>query len=459
MPFVIGVLGPPHRPRHKKMHEITPQWTVRAPGREGFNARQYTGGTGGRQGRPFCLRPSRRTGTNSFPYTAHPGFDILPWSEAHESSETMRVLQVYPKDDYFTGAAVQLRELARGLVCRGHRVVVVTRPSEIWAERCREAGVVYCGVPMRHEVDLPSIRQLARVIREHKIEVVHVHKGLAHSLMMVVSPIVPAPALVVNRGVSFPLTFWNGFKYRSRRVSKIVAVCESIKRALVVSGRISPEKIEVIYSGVDTERFHPGVDGSGVRRELGLRPDDFVITQIGVRSWKGNDHVLEALAAIRRMHSRAVLLFVGCKPHKITELGGKARALGLGNAVLCLGFRTDIPQVLAASNCSVDASYAGLGLAGAVRESLAVGTPVVATNLEGNPEIVIDGVTGLLVPPRDPEAIARAITVLMANQDRAREMGRAGRALVEERFSARVKLDRMEALYRGLLAERGRAAA
>jgi len=364
---------------------------------------------------------------------------------------TLRVLQVYPKADSFTGAAIQLRELAEGLARRGHTVVVATRPSQEWAAWAREAGIPHVGLPMRHALDLASALGLRRLIREHAIQVVHAHKGLGRTLLLWAGLVGPLPPLVVNRGVSFPLSRWSALADRSRRVARIVAVSGSIKAGLVARG-IPAGKIEVIYSGTDTERFDPGrADGAGIRRELGLGPGALLIAQIGVRSWKGNDDALAAFAQVRAARPEAHLLLVGAKPERRRALEAQAERLGLGAAVTVWGYRTDIPEILAAADLAVDASYAGLGLTGTLRESLAMETPVIATRIEGNPELVRHEVTGLLVPPRDPAALAGAILRLLADPVLAQTLGRAGRKLVLERFSTRIKLERLEAFYRDLV--------
>src|SRR3989338_7570974 len=105
---------------------------------------------------------------------------------------------------------------------------------------------------------------------------------------------------------------------------------------------------------------------------------------------------------------RARLLFVGAAPPRVAALGDLARARGLGGRVLVLGSRRDVPQILAASDVVVDASYAGAGITGSIREALACERPVVATAVEGMPELVPDGEPGLLVPPRDPAALPAA---------------------------------------------------
>src|SRR5262245_59796105 len=301
---------------------------------------------------------------------------------------------------------------------------------------------------MASQVDVRSAGQLARIVRRHDIQIVHAHKGRARTLALLAGLFARIPVLVLNRGVSFPLDPLNRLGYTTRRVTAIVAVCESIKRGLVASG-VPAAKIEVIYSGTDTDRFHPGVDGRAIRQELNLSPDHLLITQVGVRSWRGNSDVIEAMARVTALAPHGRLLVGGARnPAALYE---RAAAHGVRGAVHVMGYREDIPEILKASDCCVDASWAGLGLTGALREALAVETPVVASDLAGNPELVRDGITGLLFPPHDVRALADAILRLGVDQGRARAMGRAGRDLVVARFSTRVKVGRTEKLYRRLV--------
>lgn len=370
--------------------------------------------------------------------------------------DPLRVLQIYPKGDFFTGAAVQVRDLAVGLAARGHAVTVATPPSAQWTERCRAAGLQHVAIPMRRPYDVRAAWRLARVIRGGRIQVAHAHKGRARTLMVLAGFLGAHARLVLNRGVSFPITRVNRVGYTTGRVHAIVAVCASIKRGLVAAG-VPGDKIEVIYSGTDVARFHPGVDGVAVRRELGLAPDAFLITQIGVRSWRGWRDVLDAMREVAPQCARARLLFVGAPPPRIAQLADEARARGVGGRVLALGHRDDVPAVLAASDLVVDASFAGLGITGSIREALACERPVIATDLEGMPELITHGETGLLVPPRDPKAMAAAMLRVIGDPALAHAMARAGRARVEAHFSLRAKIDATEALYRRLV-EGGRAA-
>jgi glycosyltransferase involved in cell wall biosynthesis len=366
------------------------------------------------------------------------------------SAAPLRILQLYPKADYFTGAAIQLRDLAIGLAARGHAVTVATPPSDRWAERMAEAGIGYVPIPMQRAWDVRAAWRLAKLIRSRKIQVAHAHKGRARTLALLAGLMGARCKLVLNRGVSFRVPRVRRVGYTSRRVHAIVAVCESIKRDLVTTG-VPARKIEVIYSGTDVARFHPGLDGRGIRQELGLTAEHVLVTQIGVRSWRGWSDVLDAMARIAPEAPRARLLFVGAPPPRIAELGERARERGLEGRVLVLGHREDVPQILTASDVVVDASFAGAGITGSIREALACERPVVATDLAGMSELVIDGETGLLVPPRDPAALGQAIRRMLDDPTWAQTMARAGCKRVDAHFSLRAKLDGTEALYRRLV--------
>jgi len=194
------------------------------------------------------------------------------------------------------------------------------------------------------------------------------------------------------------------------------------------------------------------VDRQKIRKELGLSPDHYLISQIGIRSWKGNDDTLDAMYLIAERAPQARLLFVGANAVKEKILRQNAATRGLAGRVSVLPYREDVPEILAGSDVCVDASYAGLGITGTLREALAVETAVIGTHLEGNPELIEDGKAGLLVPPRNPEALANALLRLIDHPD---PMARAGRERVVTTFSQEVKVLRTEALYRRLLDEKG----
>ena len=374
-------------------------------------------------------------------------------------SSSLSILQVLEKGSFTTGSVVQMFELARGLTRRGHRVRVVSRPNGEVAVRSREEGIPFEPLPLRHEFDLGSARALARIFADADADVVHVHKGIAHSVALFAGYFARRrPLLVVNRGVSFPLDPFAALKYRVR-LDAVVTVCEDIKRVVVASAGIPAEKVHVVYAGVDLARFDPArADGARVRREWNVGPEEKLVVQVGARDWKGWRDLVSAtaLAASRVPNLRTAI--VACKDDAEKErVLGAARDDGIGDRVLTIGFRTDMPDVLAAADAVVDLSYEGLGITGTIREAMALGRPVIASAAGGNPELVLHEWSGLLVPPRNPGATSAALERILLDPDLAGELGRAARRRVVEGFSTEVRLDRIEALYRRLVATSGRS--
>ncbi|MCX7894341.1 MAG: glycosyltransferase family 4 protein [Thermoanaerobaculum sp.] len=361
----------------------------------------------------------------------------------------LRIAQVLEKTSLATGSVRQMLEAAREMARRGHEVMVVTRPDPLLVEELQGSKVAYTPLPLRHEADWASVRAFARLAREHRLQVVHVHKGIAHAVSLAATWLGARYALFVNRGVTFPVGFFSRWKYRSRRVTKVVAVCEAIRRVVLASTGLPEDKVVTVYAGVDTERFHPErVDGLRVRQELGIPSAAPLVGHVGIRDWKGWRELVAAFVEVRRKIPEAQLLLVGCRsPAQAGEVVDFAASLGLRGGVHATLARRDMPHVLAACDLVVDPSWAGTGITGTIREALALAKPVVATAVGGNPELVVDGVCGLLVPPRDLATLAAAMVRLLKDRELAQRLGQAGRARVEAGFSTAVRGARLEELY------------
>jgi glycosyltransferase involved in cell wall biosynthesis len=373
----------------------------------------------------------------------------------------LTIVHMLEKTGFATGSVVQMFEAARGLAARGHRVTVVTRPSAEMAERCAAVGVAYAPLALRHELDALSMRKFARFTRRSGVEVVHVHKGTAHAVALGAMRLGGRYALVVNRGVSFPLGPFGALKYRSPKVSRIVAVANSVRDVVIKSGRVSPVKVETIYAGVDVDRFNETwTDRSVVRSEFSIPFSAKVVGHVGMRDWKGWKELLKAFPTIRRDHPDAHLLLVACTSDaQRAGVLGLAAEMGLDGAVTATMPRSDMPNVLAACDVVVDPSWAGTGITGTVREAMALGRPVVAAAVSGNPELVEDGVSGLLVAPREVEMLAAAVSRLLRDQELAARLGAAARERIRRQFSTTLRLDRLESLYEKVVAEREATAA
>ncbi len=367
----------------------------------------------------------------------------------------MSIVHALEKNRLTTGSVVQMMEAARGLVARGHRVTVVSRPGGDLEAACEAAGIEFVPMPLRHGMDLGSARAMRRLFRERGIDIVHVHKGRPHGVALIgAAGLGPRPVLVVNRGVSFPLDRFNRLKYRHPRVGAVVCVAEAIREVVIRSGRLDPARVRTIHAGTDTDRFDPArVDTAAVRRELGLGPDDLLVGQVSVRDWKGWRELVLAFAAVAPEFPTARLLLVGCEPEsELEKVEGAARGAGIDDRLLTLPYRTDMPEVLGACDVVADASWAGTGITGTIREAMAMERAVLATDCAGNRELVLDGETGLLVSQKDVVALRDALERLLGDAGLRERLGRAARRRVVEGFSTTVRLDRLEALYRELLA-------
>lgn len=369
-------------------------------------------------------------------------------------AEPLSILHVLEKNRFGTGSVQQMFQAAEGLARRGHRVAVVSRPGDEIAARCEAAGIELISLPLRHEFDLASARRLGKLLRERRVQVVHAHKGIAHSVSLIASFLREVPCLVVNRGVSFPLTPFTRGKYRSRRVQRVVAVCEAIRQVVIRSGRLDPDKVRVVYAGTDTTRFDPArIDGDAIRRELGLASRGPLVCQIGVRPWRGWKILVAAMTDVVSANPAAHLLLVGCENESSRqEVLAEAARRGLAGRVTALGYRGDVPAISAALDVAVDLSTEGLGITGTLREAMAMGKPVVCSRAGGNAELVVDGVTGRLVEPGSAAAAAAGIIELLRDPALAQDWGRAGRRRVEERFSSVARIGRLESLYLEVLA-------
>ena len=201
----------------------------------------------------------------------------------------------------------------------------------------------------------------------------------------------------------------------------------------------------MVHNGIDAEG-HPVPSSDGLRARIAGRSDrPIVLTVARLDSQKGHPYLLAAAAEI----PHAVFALVG-EGGEQAALESQARALGIADRVRFLGHRDDVPELLAACNVFVLPSlYEGLPLS--VLEAMAAAKPVVATAIDGTGEAVVDGVTGLLVPPADPVRLAGAIRGLLADGALASRMGEEGRARVRREFSLRKMIEGVTGVYDELL--------
>jgi len=228
---------------------------------------------------------------------------------------------------------------------------------------------------------------------------------------------------------------------------KVIAISEAVRRS--VEG--ADVEVVVVYNGTDLSAFRPSPNREALRAALGLQPDEIAISIVGrLTPWKGHRELLRAFAEVVREEPRTRLLVVGevafWEGTYETELRNLSEELGVGSRVDWLGFRADVPGILAASDIfalpSIDEPFGR-----AVVEAMAVELPVIGTRSGGVPEIVAEGETGLLVPPGDHRELAAALVRLVRDAELRRAMGRAGRMRATDLFDVERTARRVQEVY------------
>jgi glycosyltransferase involved in cell wall biosynthesis len=339
--------------------------------------------------------------------------------------------------------------LARGLMRAGHDVLVVCPPGSELERACREDGVPAAGVSMRSELDPVSVVRLAAILRRFGADVAHYHTARAHTLGLAASHIAGTPVKVLSRRVDFPVAGnpLSKLKYKAS-VDAVIAITEAV-RDVLARGGVDPSVITVIYSGIDLAKRAVRADGAGLRAELGIPREARLVGVIGALApHKAQAFLLKAAAKLaeERDDVRYIIAGEGELERELKEL---ALLLKVTSIVTFAGFRRDMEAVLGAIDLFVLSSVAE-GLCTSILDAMASGVPVVATRVGGVPEVVVDGESGLLVPPADEGALASAIARALDDGDLRRRLVEGGRLRVK-RFSLERTVAETESLYARLL--------
>jgi glycosyltransferase involved in cell wall biosynthesis len=327
-------------------------------------------------------------------------------------------------------------------------------------ERARESDVTVVSLGLgglKSPRALATVIRLARVMRTARIDIAHNYLERANVVGALAARAARVPVVLTSKRGCHER---RGLALAGARLSNRLADCVTTNadavRAFVHDNESCPlEKMVVIPSGVETDRFTPLAPGD-YKARIGVASDRLVVgTVTRQRVRKGVEEFLRAMAVVRERLPAACAVVVG-EVDLDEPLAALVRALGLDGHLHLLGRRSDMPEVLAALDLFVLSSH-DEGMSNAVLEAMAMEKPVVATDVGGTPEAVQAGRTGLLVPAKDPTALAHAIVQLLTTPARARAaMGERARAAVVERFSARAMVRQMEDLYARLLHARGR---
>lgn len=370
------------------------------------------------------------------------------------TSSALRVLHIDTEKSW-RGGEQQALYLAEGLARRGVENLCVGQPGRPYVERCAAKGLAVEEVRTRGEADPFGVAKLRKLIRAWRPDVVHMHTSHAHTLGVLAARSAGVGRTVVSRRVDFTI-YRNALrlswlKYRFG-VDRYVAISEGVRAQMAKDG-IPAERIRVVHSGIDLARFD-GVRPHDYAAEFGLAPGTRVVLDVAAFGWhKAQEVLVRATPGVLARVPGARVFLVGegeCEPKIRAEIA----ALGLEDEVVLTGFRTDVPSLLAGCDCFVMCSVLE-GLCTSLLDALALRRAAVGSAVGGIPEVLLDGRTGLLVPPRDPAALAAAVVRVLEDRELAARLGDEGRRHVERSFTIDAMVEGNLRVYEELL---GRAA-
>lgn len=349
------------------------------------------------------------------------------------------------------GGQSQVLMTVLGLRERGHRAALVAHPDGMLRQRASEGHDLIPLAP-RSEMDLSAAWRLSRVIRQLEPDVVHAHDShavaMAASALSMAAP-APRPPLFMSRRVDFHIRKNALSRWKYNQVDCFVCASAAIRRMLIGDG-IAPERTAVVHDGVDLERLDL-VPPASIHEALWLpRHAPVVANAAALVPHKGQRHLVEAAALVVREIPDARFVIFG-EGELRESLERHIASHNLEKHVLLPGFRSDVLSLCKTIDLFVMSSVTE-GLGSAVLEAMACRKAVVATTAGGLPEAVVDGETGLLVPPRNDRALADAIVRLLKDDALRARFAEAGRRRVEDQFSAVRMVDGILRLYERTLA-------
>lgn len=331
---------------------------------------------------------------------------------------------------------------SRELTKCGHEVVFALPPEGNTAAAAKEAGFRVHPLPIRQDYDVFSAARLKTVCELEKPDAMHAHHPQAHAVTLIAKYLGAKPPLAVTRRVIFPIrtNFFSAIKYRSPKIKRYIGVCHAVKTELVKGG-VPAEKIDVIPSAVNLDIYN---QVEQQRRSLSW-DGPIRITMVGhYATFKGHQVMMKAARRIFDACPQARIMMIG---RDTKSLAPMAAELGYTpEQVELLGERRDVPELLKRAHIFAMPSLQE-GIATALIEAQAAGIPAVGSEVGGIPDVLVNGETGTLVPPNDPDRLADALIALIKNPARAQALAAKARERVGGLFGVQAVVTRLEKFY------------
>ncbi len=365
---------------------------------------------------------------NTYKWGGGPDKTILLSAEKHDRAR-VEVVVVYIRD--VRDHEFQITEMARG------------------------RGLTYYEVPESGKFDPRVLRALRDIIIRHDINMIHGHDYKSDLFAYLVRKWLWRRSIsLVSTAHAWVMLGLRGEFYRRldlflmKRFDLLLAVSQATKDEMVTAG-IPGSKITVLYNGIDAEAWSPQCASESLRTEFKISSEIPVIGYVGrLMPEKDLTTWLRAASMVAKQFPKACFVLVGEGRDETTlqELKDLATSLDIADRVIFPGYRRNLQPVYASFNLFVLSSLRE-GLPNSILEAMALGLPVVTTDVAGAKELVAHGKTGFVVPQGDPERMAQAMLDILSNEDTRKLMGKAGRLRIEQEFSFQQRLNKIEDLY------------
>lgn len=321
-------------------------------------------------------------------------------------------------------------------------------------------GIKVFVIEKKHKFDISQVFKVCRIIKQEQIDLVQTTLFYADVIGALAAKLTGVDAVISWDTVSHPpdshetrLRHKLSYQLCMRFVKRIVAVSEGVKKYLIEDRKIASKKIVIIHYGIDLSLFKSrnGFLDKRKRSELGLPDHKIVIGTVArLEIQKGHRYLIAAAPEIINKFSNVVFVFAGDGTLR-QELETQVNELGLQENFRFLGFRKDVKELLFAFDVFVLPSLFE-GLPNVILEAMASGRPIVATAVDGTPELIEHNETGLLVPPKSPHALQEQILNLLENEEKGIKLGRQAKEMAKQKFSFDQQFRKFEEVYDATLA-------
>jgi len=380
-------------------------------------------------------------------------------------NRTVRHNLLYVFDNLeFGGGERVFAQLINRLSGERYKIMVACLPTGAFIEKIEGSEVEVKSVDMRSRFNPGVILRLANLMKRENVDIVHSQGARADFFARIAAKLAGVPIVVST--VPMPvegfdvspirkLTYTVFNRFSERFVDRFIVVSDSLEKIMIEKHGIGPQRVVKIYNGIEKDEYciadeEIAYRRSKFRKESGLGEDVPVVGAIGRLVWqKGFEYLIEAIPDLLKEFKKARFLIVGEGPLK-DGLNVKSKMLKIEDKIIFTGFRSDIKEILASIDILVMPSLLE-GLPIVLLEAMAMMKPIVATDIDGIKEVLDNGKTGLLIPPKNPRALTYAIVNLLLHRDKAYQMGIDARKVVEERFEVDIMVQKVEKVYEELL--------